>query len=73
VQARPDVGAGLATAITDTNARRLLDLDPAYRPAPAKPAPGDLPHVHAAAGGPAITVPSWVRQQGRSAEELQPS
>src|SRR6478609_6415634 len=66
VQARPDVGAGLATAITDTNARRLLDLDPAYRPAPAKPAPGDLPHVHAAAGGPAITVPSWVRQQGRS-------
>jgi hypothetical protein len=45
------------------NARRLLDLDPAYRPAPARPAPGDLPHVHAAAGGPAITVPSWVRDQ----------
>jgi hypothetical protein len=65
VLARPDVGAGLGTAITDTNARRLLDLDPAYRPAPALPAPGaDLPHVHAAAGGPAITVPSWVRQQG---------
>ena len=74
VQARPDVGAGLATAITDTNARRLLDLDPAYRPAPAKPAPGaDLPHVHAAAGGPAITVPSWVRDQRRPVEELQPS
>ena len=74
VLARPDVGAGLGTAITDTNARRLLDLDPAYRPAPAKPAPGvDLPHVHAAAGGPAITVPSWVRDQRRPAEELQPS
>jgi hypothetical protein len=73
VLARPDVGAGLATAITDTNARRLLDVNPAYNPAPAKPAAGDLPHVHAAAGGPAITVPSWVRDQRRPAEELQPS
>jgi uncharacterized protein len=73
VAARPDVSAGLAAAINDTNARRLLDLDPAYRPAPAQPAPGGPPHVHAAAGGPAITVPSWVRQQQRPADELQPS
>jgi hypothetical protein len=73
VLARPDVGADLATRITDTNARRLLDLDAAYQPAPARPAHGDLPHVHAAAGGPAIIVPSWVREQRRPAEELQPS
>jgi predicted TIM-barrel fold metal-dependent hydrolase len=73
VAARPDVSAALAAAINDTNARRLLDLDPAYRPAPAQPAPGGPPHVHAAAGGPAITVPSWVRQRERPAGELQPS
>jgi len=73
VLARPDVGAGLATAINDTNARRLLQVPAAYRPAPARQASGDLPHVHAAAGGPAITVPSWVRDQRRPAEELQPS
>ena len=74
MQARPDVGASLATAINGTNARRLLDVNSAaYNPAPARQATGDLPHVHAAAGGPAITVPSWVRDQRRPAEELQPS
>ena len=41
-------------------------MNPAYHPAPAKPATGDLPHVHAAAGGPAITVPSWVRDRPES-------
>jgi hypothetical protein len=66
VLARPDVGADLATRIVDTNARRLLDLDAAFRPAPAQPPQGELPHVHAAAGGPAIIVPSWVREQRES-------
>jgi len=70
--ARKDVEAGLASRINDTNARRLLNLDPAFNPAPGGPVKGEIPHLHAAAGGPAIIVPSWVRDQQQTDGPLQP-
>jgi predicted TIM-barrel fold metal-dependent hydrolase len=72
ILARPDVDADLASRIVDTNARRLLNVDASFTPAPAELAP-EVPHVHAAAGGPPIVVPSWVREQRQHASDtLQP-
>jgi hypothetical protein len=66
VLAREDVSTELATSIVDTNARRLLDIAPTFSPAPMASTSDDTPNVHAAAGGPAIIVPSWLRDRPRA-------
>jgi hypothetical protein len=60
--ARHDLEDSIARRIVDTNGRRLLDIPTSFTPAPAEPQ-ADVPHIQAAAGGPAIIVPSWVREQ----------
>jgi len=73
IRARHDVDPELASGIVDKNARRLLSVDPKYNPAPAEPVAGEIPHVHGASGGPAIIVPSWVREERESSTgSLQP-
>jgi predicted TIM-barrel fold metal-dependent hydrolase len=62
VLARPDLKHEVAADIVDRNGRKLLDIDPNYRPAPSLPS-ATVPHVEAAAGGPAIVLPTWVREQ----------
>ncbi|MEV8517650.1 amidohydrolase family protein [Dactylosporangium sp. NPDC051484] len=62
---RQDVRDSLAQKIVNDNGRALYDIDPKFQPAPAEPAFEDIPHVHAAAGGPAIVVPTWVRDKKR--------
>jgi predicted TIM-barrel fold metal-dependent hydrolase len=61
ILARSDIRPDLAADLVDRNARKLLDIDPSYRPAPE--VAQELPHVQAAAGGPPIVVPTWVREQ----------
>jgi uncharacterized protein len=62
VLARPDLRADLATDIVNGNARKLLDIETSFRPAPEVPA-AEVPNVEAATGGPPIVVPTWVREQ----------
>jgi hypothetical protein len=68
ILARPDIGTDLARRMVDTNGRSLYNIDSNFRPAPDRPS-RDIPYVRAAAGGPPIVVPSWVRD--REERELQ--
>jgi len=62
ILARSDIEHDLATDIVDLNGRKLFDLDPKFQPAP-EVSSGVVPHVEAAAGGPPIVLPTWVRDQ----------
>jgi aminocarboxymuconate-semialdehyde decarboxylase len=71
ILARKDIGNDLATKMVDANGRKLYGIDPAFRPAPDHPSLV-IPHIQAAAGGPPIVLPSWVREQRERSPELQP-
>ena len=72
ILARQDIAPELAAKMVDANGRKLYGVDPQFRPA-RKQACTAVPHVEAAAGGPPIVVPSWVRDQPRRSPELQPT
>jgi hypothetical protein len=72
ILAREDIPAAQAARMVDANGRKLYAIDPGFRPASSPPSTY-LPHVEAAAGGPPIVVPSWVRDLRSAAAELQPS
>jgi predicted TIM-barrel fold metal-dependent hydrolase len=72
ILARQDIKKSLAADMVDANGRRLYDIDPKFKPAPDAPS-ATVPHVQAAAGGPPIVLPTWVREQRQPAEALQPS
>jgi predicted TIM-barrel fold metal-dependent hydrolase len=69
VLAREDVGSELAAGIVQGNARRLLDIAPSFTPAPIAADSQDTPNIQAATGGPAIIVPSWLRDRPRNPSE----
>jgi predicted TIM-barrel fold metal-dependent hydrolase len=72
ILARDDIKKSLAADMVDANGRKLYDIDPKFNPAPAVPS-ATVPHVHAAAGGPPIVLPTWVRERRQPSEVLQPS
>jgi uncharacterized protein len=72
ILARQDVDEDLATKLVDANGRKFLDIDTSFHPAPDHPSTV-VPHIQAAAGGPPIVVPPWVREQQERSPELQPS
>jgi hypothetical protein len=62
ILARSDISPDLAVNLVERNGRKLLDIDPSFCPAPQLPVT-EVPNVEAAAGGPPIMVPTWVREQ----------
>jgi uncharacterized protein len=62
ILARSDISPDLAANLVERNGRKLLDIDPSFCPAPQLPVT-EVPNVEAAAGGPPIMVPTWVREQ----------
>jgi uncharacterized protein len=72
ILARADVPSHLASRMVDQNGRKLYAIAEDFRPAPSGLA-DVIPHVRAAAGGPPIVWPTWVRELRNSAPQLQPN